>query len=40
MVTETVGVGVEVGLEVPEVSGLFTEAGRKEAGNSWFRVEI
>jgi hypothetical protein len=35
MVATAVGVGVEVGLEVPEISSLFTEAG-----NPWYRVEI
>ena len=40
MVAAAVGVGIEVGLEVPEISGLFKEAGRKEAGNPWLRVEI
>jgi hypothetical protein len=35
MVATAVGVGVEVGLEVPLIGGLFKEAGRKEAGNPW-----
>ena len=40
MVAIAVGVGVEVGLEVLEIGGLFTETGRKEAGNPWLRIEI
>ena len=40
MVATAVGVGVEVGLEVPEIGGLLKVAGRKEAVNPWLRVEI
>jgi len=39
-VATAVGVGVEVGLEVPEIGGLLKVAGRKEAVNPWLRVEI
>ena len=35
MLATAVGVGVEVGLEVLEISGLFEEAVKKEAGELW-----